>query len=171
MNSMRVSVTHSTVYRYDYPVRLEPHMFRFRPRTNGPQRLLTFELQIVPAPAGMAECLDQDGNLALYAWFEAPTRELRVLSRFIVEMLPGNPFDYILTGQSLNLPLWYVEPLCTALAPYRNDTHVAEAVKQYAKSVAASAQMEHVIISGGLEYTALSNLLPGDPATRSALVV
>ena len=27
---MRISVTHSTVYRYDYPVYLEPHTFRLR---------------------------------------------------------------------------------------------------------------------------------------------
>ena len=137
---MRISVTHSTVYRYDYPVYLEPHIFRFRPRTNSAQQLRTFEIQIVPTPAGTAECLDQDGNLALYAWFEAPTRELSVLSRFRVELLRENPFDYVLTGQSLNLPLWYVEPLAAALAPYRNDARVAEAVKQYAKSVAANAQ-------------------------------
>jgi transglutaminase-like putative cysteine protease len=33
-----------------------------------------------------------------------------------------------------------VEPLCAALIPYRNDVHVAESVKQYAKSIAASVQ-------------------------------
>lgn len=137
---MRISVTHLIVFRYDYPVYLEPHTFRLWPRTNSAQLLRTFEIQIVPAPAGTAECLDQDGNLALHAWFDAPTRELSVLSRFSVEMLRENPFDFVLTGESLNLPLWYLEPLCAALAPYRNDVHVAEAVKQYAKSVAASAQ-------------------------------
>src|SRR6202041_3235700 len=63
----------------------------------------------------------------------------RVVSRFSVEMLRTNPFDYVLTSQSLNLPLWYLEPLCAALAPYRNDAQVAESVKQYAKSIAFSA--------------------------------
>jgi transglutaminase-like putative cysteine protease len=92
--------------------------------------------------------MDQDGNLAINAWFNAPTRELSVVSRFTVEMLRENPFDYVLTGPSLNLPMWYVEPLCTALTPYRNDTHVAESVKQYAKSAAA-----------GAEWNALSFLL------------
>ncbi len=137
---MKINVTHSTVYRYDFPVYLEPHIFRLRPRENSAQRLLTFDIQITPAPAGTTECLDQDGTLALNAWFNAPTSELRVVSRFTVEMLRANPFDYVLTSQSLNLPLWYLEPLCAALSPYRNDAQVADSVKQYAKSVAASVQ-------------------------------
>jgi transglutaminase-like putative cysteine protease len=138
---MKLSVEHSTVYRYDYAVVLEPHIFRLRPRMTSVQRLLAFEIQILPVPAGTNESLDQDGNLALHAWFDALTQELSVLSRFTVEMLRENPFDFMPSGgNSLNLPLWYLEPLCAALAPYRNDTQVGEAVKQYAKSVAASAQ-------------------------------
>jgi transglutaminase-like putative cysteine protease len=136
---MRISATHSTVYRYDFPVYLEPHIFRLRPRMNSAQRLLAFDLQITPTPAGITECLDQDGNLALNAWFNAPTRELSVMSRFTVELLRENPFDYLI-GESLKLPLWYREPLCAALTPYRQDAHVAESVKQYAKSVGANAQ-------------------------------
>jgi transglutaminase-like putative cysteine protease len=137
---MKITVTHSTVYHYDFPVYLEPHIFRLRPRTNSSQRLLSFDLQISPLPAGTTECLDQDGTLALNAWFNTSTRELSVLSRFSVEMLRQNPFDYILTGDSLRLPLWYLEPLSTALAPYRNDAQVAESVKQFTRWIAAGAQ-------------------------------
>ncbi len=68
------------------------------------------------------------------------TEELRVRSRFTVEMLRENPFDYVLTSESLKLPLWYREPLCAALASYRQDGQVAESVKQYAKAEAANAQ-------------------------------
>lgn len=137
---MRITVTHSTVYRYSFPVYLEPHILRLRPRMTSAQRLTAFDLQIAPTPAGTTECLDQDGNLALNAWFDGPTRELSVLSRFTVELLRENPFDYVLIGESLNLPLWYREPLWAALVPYRNDLHVSESVKQFAKSVSAGAQ-------------------------------
>jgi len=84
---MKISVEHSTAYHYDSAVYLEPHTFRLRPRTTSTQRLLAFEIQILPAPVGSTECLDQDGNLSLHAWFEGPTRELNVLSRFSVELL------------------------------------------------------------------------------------
>lgn len=137
---MRITVTHSTHYRYDSPVFLEPHIFRLRPRTNGAQRLLSFDLAITPPPAGTTECLDQDGALALNAWFTVPTTEMSVKSQFTVEMLRQNPFDYILPDASLKLALWYPDPLCAALAPYRQDAHVAESVKQFAREVAVGVQ-------------------------------
>ena len=131
---MNISVEHRTTYRYNVPVILEPHIFRLRPRTNSSQRLLTFNLQLNPLPAGTTECLDQDGNLALNAWFNAPTTELSVYSQFTLETLRENPFDYVLLGESLNLPLWYREPTSSALASYRNDNHVTDAVKEYARN-------------------------------------
>ncbi len=136
---MRITVTHSTVYRYDSPVSLEPHIFRLQPRMSSTQRLLAFEIRVSPQPAGSTECLDQDGTLALNAWFTVPTNELSVISRFTVEMLRQNPFDYVI-GESLNLPLLYRDPLNSALTSYRSDGHVAESVRQFAKSVAAGAQ-------------------------------
>ncbi len=137
---MRITAKHSTVYHYDFPVFLEPHILRLRPRMSTSQQLLAFDVEIAPTPAGTTECLDQDGNLALNVWFGGATSELCVTSRFTVEMLRENPFDYVITGESLNLPLWYREPLCSSLAPYRHDLQVEESVKQYAQSVAAGAQ-------------------------------
>jgi transglutaminase-like putative cysteine protease len=142
---MKITVTHSTLYRYDFPVYLEPHIFRLRPRTNSAQRLLAFDLTITPTPAGMTECLDQDGTHAVNAWFAGATSELRVESGFTVQMLRGNPFDYVMEGESLQLPLWYREPLCQALFPYRQDGHVADSVKQYAQAAAASVQWNALV--------------------------
>jgi transglutaminase-like putative cysteine protease len=136
---MRITVTHSTVYRYDVPVHLEPHIFRLRPRTNSVQRLLAFDIRIAPTPAGATECLDQDGNLALNAWFDTPTTELNVRSDFTVEMLRENPFDYVLTDESLILPLKYPDLLCAALSSYRQMGQ-ADSVKRYAESTAENAQ-------------------------------
>jgi len=137
---MQISVTHATTYRYEFPVCFEPHLFRLRPRMSSAQRLLSFEIQIAPTPAGSTERLDQDGNLALNAWFAAPSINLSVMSRFTVELLRVNPFDYVLTGESLSLPLAYRQPLRTALTPYRNDAHVAESVKRFAQLAALGAQ-------------------------------
>lgn len=81
---MKISVEHSSVYRYDNAVHLEPQTFRLRPRMTNTQRLNAFEIQIMPAPTGSTECLDQDGNPALNAWFDAFTTEMSVISRFTV---------------------------------------------------------------------------------------
>jgi transglutaminase-like putative cysteine protease len=164
---MKITVTHSTVYRYDFPVYLEPHIFRLRPRMTDSQQLTAFDLQITPTPAGTTECLDQDGNLAVNAWFDAPTGELSVTSRFTVEMLRANPFDYILAGASLNLPLWYVEPLCAALTPYRREAEVAESVKQFATSAAAASQWNTLsfllALSGQIYRTCRQVIRPEGP--------
>jgi transglutaminase-like putative cysteine protease len=147
---MKITVTHSTRYRYDSPVCLEAHILRLRPRMSNAQRLLAFDIQIEPTPAGTTECLDQDGNLALNAWFDGPTQELSVRSRFTVELLRENPFDYVLAPEALKLSLWYPEPLCTALIPYRQDGHVAESVKQFAQSAAANVQWNTLSFLTGL---------------------
>ncbi len=133
---MKISVIHSTVYRYNHPVNLGPHTFRLRPRMTNTQRLVAYEIRILPLPVGMTECLDQDGNLSLYAWFGIATQELNVNSEFTVEMARGNPFDFVLTDEALNIPLSYPEPLGTALAPYRDTTDVSDAVKRFAHGIA-----------------------------------
>ena len=145
---MKISVEHSTVYRYDSAVHLEPQTFRLRPRMTNTQRLTDFEIQITPAPKGSTECLDQDGNLALNAWFDAYTTEMSVVNRFTVEMLRENPFDYVIIGESLSLPLWYREPLSAALASYRDCTHVSDSVQQYAKTAAGEHRNALTFLSG-----------------------
>ncbi len=137
---MKISVTHTTIYRYEAPVLLEPHILRLRPRMSSEQLLLTYVLSISPTPAGTTECLDQDGNLATNAWFNQPTSELKVVNNFTVQLLRQNAFDYVIAGQSLDLALWYPEPLSTALAPYRIDGCVAFPVREYARKIAAASQ-------------------------------
>jgi transglutaminase-like putative cysteine protease len=137
---MKVIVQHSTVYRYPDAVQLEPHTFRLRPRMTTTQRLLTFQMQILPAPAGATECLDQDGNLSLRAWFTSPTQQLSVRSHFTVELARENPFDFLIRDESLNLSLWYPEPLGLALAPYRTNGLVSATVRQFAETIASNSK-------------------------------
>jgi len=126
---VRISVTHATVYRYSNAVQLEPHTFRLRPRQDGSQRLLQHALSIAPAPAGQSECLDQDGNMVVEAWFDQPTHTLSVESMFNVETLRANPFDFLLRE--------YSAPVRAALAPYLREP--APEVRAFAASIAGGA--------------------------------
>lgn len=134
---MRIAVTHSTVYRYDSPVYHEPHTFRLRPRDDGAQHLVRYDLEISPAPGGRTECLDQDGNVVVEAWFDRPLDELRVRSSFEVETLRENPFDFHLAGAELAaLPLAYPEPLRSSLSPYLGPADPPPPVQELAHIVA-----------------------------------
>src|SRR5207248_1599461 len=82
LSHMRFSVVHTTRYRYDAPVHLEPHTFRLCPRQDGAQRLLRHALDISPAPSGRADALDRDGNVITQAWFTGETQALEVRSEF-----------------------------------------------------------------------------------------
>jgi transglutaminase-like putative cysteine protease len=131
---MRISVVHSTVYRYQKPVHPEPHTFRLRPRDDAAQRLVRFALEISPSPAGRNECLDQDGNVVTEAWFNGPLTELSVRSSFAVETLRENPFDYL-----PHIPAAaYPEPLRSALAPYLEAENPAGPVSGFAAAIAAA---------------------------------
>ncbi len=138
---MRIAVTHSTTYHYDQPVFQEPHTFRLRPRQDPSQRLLRYSLEISPAPAGKTECLDQDGNVVLEAWFDTALEEMAVQSSFEIETFRNNPFDYVLAKPELNsLPLVYEQPLRAALAPYLGSGNESETVRELARSVAEKTQ-------------------------------
>ena len=136
---MRIRVRHSTHYTYDNPVFLEPHTFRLRPRSDGTQRLLAYRLDISPAPAGQCECLDQDGNSVMEAWFDRQLTEWRMESEFEVETLRGNPFDFIASNGMLALPPVYPEAVAASLAPYLNSRQASGAVREFAASAAAAA--------------------------------
>jgi len=141
---MRIAVTHSTRYSYDAPVYLGPHTIRLHPREDGSQRLQQQQLSISPQPAGQAQQLDPEGNVALQVWFDGPATELAVLSSFSVETLRENPFDFLLPAPAeLVLPMKYPAALAPVLAHYihgpTNGNRVDPAVRAFAESCSAEA--------------------------------
>ena len=133
---MRIAVVHTTHYRYSAPVYLEPHVIRLRPREDATQRLEGWTLDIAPTPAGRTECLDQDGNTVVRAWFDALTAELRLRSQFTLETLRENPFDYLLTPRDTQLPIEYAVPLRAPLVAHLH-ADPSPAVRNFAQSLAA----------------------------------
>jgi transglutaminase-like putative cysteine protease len=151
---MRISLTHSTVYRYEGPVYLEPQTFRMRPREDAAQRLWQYALEISPAPAGKTECLDQDGNVALEAWFDRPVEQLSLKSSFEVETLRENPFDFILADARMaTLPFVYREPLRSALAPSLDTSEESAAVRDFAMSVVNGTGSQTLVFLTALNRT------------------
>ena len=115
-------------------------MIRLHPREDGSQRWPQQQLSILPTPAGRAQQLDSDGNVALQVWFDGPTTGLSVLSSFTAETLRENPFDFLLpSAEQLGLPMKYPETLGPALAHYANGSRVDDAVHAFAEARSAEA--------------------------------
>ena len=139
---MRFQVTHITEFRYSHPVFLEPHRVQLRPRNDSWQRLLDFDMRVEPAPAGLSECIELDGNESDRLWFNGLHRRLAITTRFTVETLRTNPFDYILDPAGLRLPMVYDEEVSAALAPYRDRATSGSAVVDFAEAVAEDVDRE-----------------------------
>ena len=104
---MRISVVHSTVYRYDSPVYLEPHTFACAPARMRSQRLAVRDSRSRPHPPAQPQCLDQDGNVISPAPGSTASPGTRPCSTaFEIETLRDNPFDYLLAAQRSRDSRW-----------------------------------------------------------------
>jgi len=140
---MNFRVTHETVYRYDRPVFLEPHVIRLCPRCDAAQRLLSFDIEIEPHASGSIACNDLEGNSIIHCWFDGLTDALRIATVFEVETLRRNPFDYLLdAAAATRLPIMYGDAIEPLVAAYRSSAGVHEAVAEFSGAVARQAKGE-----------------------------
>ncbi len=140
---MFFEIAHTTTYSFSRPVFLEPHAIRLRPRCDGSQHLIRFDLQMEPKPAGLSESLDVEGNCVVHAWFDGLTESLRVMTRCKVQTLRENPFDYIVSPPSVNwLPLEYPDDLRLSLTPYCSRDRADDAVTQFANTIAGEVDKQ-----------------------------
>src|SRR4051812_41907229 len=102
---MHFHACHVTRYRYSRPVWCEPLIVRLKPRSDYRQRLLSFALDIEPAPQGRCDTIDLEGNDITTAWFQTPTDLLTVTTTFAAETEEVNPFQFLLRSGAARLPL------------------------------------------------------------------
>jgi transglutaminase-like putative cysteine protease len=116
---VRYRISHQTIYTYDRPVALAPHLIRLRPRCDAHQTLHQFLLKLDPQPKQQSENVDLDGNTLLKAWFtDEPTTQFRVEAISDVETRCENPFLYLLEPWAVRLPMDYPSALLHQLQPY-----------------------------------------------------
>jgi transglutaminase-like putative cysteine protease len=125
---MLFSIEHTTVYRFTRPVFFEPHQLRLQPRSDGAQRLVRFDLQIEPTPAGTTLATDAEGNSVTMAWFDDVHERMVLRATSEVETLRENPYDFLLTPTNRRLPIgyqpWELTQLAAALKRAAVPVHV-----------------------------------------------
>ncbi|NJR66302.1 MAG: transglutaminase family protein [Leptolyngbyaceae cyanobacterium CRU_2_3] len=108
-----------TIYQYDHPVTLAPHVIGLRPRCDAQQKLHQFSLALEPQPKQMSETVDLDGNSIIKTWFSnEPITQFTLKASSEVETLCVNPFAYLLEPWASSLPIDYPNSLLSRLQPY-----------------------------------------------------
>ncbi|MEX0642946.1 MAG: transglutaminase family protein [Pirellulales bacterium] len=141
------TIEHTTEYRFSRPVFFEPHQLRLQPRTDGAQRLVRFDLQIEPTPAGVSHITDAEGNVVAVAWFNDLHERLVLRATSEVETLRENSYDFLLTPANRRLPVgyqpWELSQLSSALKRTAVPIHVDPA-RELAEQLRECARGEAV---------------------------
>ena len=101
---MRARVTHTFTYRYSAPVLLGPHRFCLKPRGQGFQRLLDFQLVVTPEPGRLYPLVAASGDEILRARFNGPTDAFIVRASSLVETETAPLLQVCLEGGEPMLP-------------------------------------------------------------------
>ncbi len=130
---MYIQVQHEIRYIYSGQVYIEPMTIRLRPRTDCSQALLHYQLTVDPKPQGMSESVDLDGNSVTCIWSPGLCTSLTLKVESLVETKRENPFDFILTDDTLfSLPAKYAPYYHNALDPYLERDYTGDDVVDFA---------------------------------------
>jgi transglutaminase-like putative cysteine protease len=104
--STRLTVKHTTIYRYRKPVSFGEHRLMFRPRDSHDMRLISTALDIAPA-ATVRWLHDVFGNSIAIATFESMATELRLESEIVVENFAPWKTEFPIEPYARNVPFSY----------------------------------------------------------------
>jgi uncharacterized protein (DUF2126 family)/transglutaminase-like putative cysteine protease len=116
--SIRVALSHETIYTYGEPVQLTPHVVRLRPAPHCRTPIMSYSLKVEPAEHFLNWQQDPYGNHLARLVFNKPASKLSVRVDLIADMTVINPFDFFLDEEVDRFPFSYSPTLKNELAPY-----------------------------------------------------
>src|SRR5579871_2834616 len=116
--AIRVALTHTSRYRYDREVTLQPHLVRLRPAPHSRTPIVSYSMQVTPEENFLNWQQDPFGNYQARLAFPKPARELSVVVDLVADMIAINPFDFFVEDYAETYPFRYEASLARELAPY-----------------------------------------------------
>ena len=116
----KVALHHRTQYNYGEAVTLGPQVVRLRPAPHCRTPILSYSLEIAPATHTLHWQQDVHGNYLARLVFAEKTKEFVVDVELTAELLPVNPFDFLLEPGAEEHPFKYSPELAKDLEPYRS---------------------------------------------------
>ncbi|MGP0628443.1 transglutaminase family protein [Nitrospina sp. 32_T5] len=133
---MLFRIEHAIRYIYSDRAYIEPMTIRLRPRSDCWQMLHKHSLDIEPAPNGMTESVDLEGNSVTSIWSTGLLDRLSIKAVSQVETAQENPFNFIINdSQALSLPIKYDAGYGNALDPYITREYSSDDVHEFANAL------------------------------------
>jgi len=116
--SVKIAIHHLTVYEYDRPITLSPHLVRLRPAPHTRTPVHHYSLKVEPAKHFVNWQQDPFGNYVARYVFPETTQKLSVEVDLVAELVTVNPFDFFIEEYADSFPFKYEDQLAKELAPY-----------------------------------------------------
>jgi uncharacterized protein (DUF2126 family)/transglutaminase-like putative cysteine protease len=116
--TIRIALEHTTVYRFDRPVTVHPHVVRLRPAPHSRTPIASYSLSVSPPDHFLNWQQDAFGNYLARLVFPEPTTELSFTVDLTADMSVVNPFDFFLEPYAERAPFSYPQALRNDLEPY-----------------------------------------------------
>ncbi|WP_416442314.1 DUF2126 domain-containing protein [Leeuwenhoekiella sp. A16] len=116
--ALKIVISHKTIYKYDRPVKLSPHIFRLRPAPHSRTPIENYSIKIKPENQFFNWQQDPFGNYLARIVFPEKTTELSVDVEIIADLKTINPFDFFVEDYAEEFPFKYEETVKKELLPY-----------------------------------------------------
>ncbi|MFI6997066.1 DUF2126 domain-containing protein [Nocardia sp. NPDC050175] len=115
---IKVSLEHRTIYTFDRPVQVHPHVVRLRPAPHSRTKIEAYSMRVTPAEHFCNWQQDAFGNFLARLVFPEPTPELSITIGLIADLEVVNPFDFFIEDYAEHYPFEYSAELLADLEPY-----------------------------------------------------
>ncbi|MGR8998309.1 MAG: transglutaminase family protein, partial [Gammaproteobacteria bacterium] len=131
--TIRVAIRHKTIYSFDRPVSLSPHVFRLRPAVHSRTPIKAYALRIEPKNHFINWQQDPFGNILARVVFPDKCRKLSVEVEVIADMTVINPFDFFVETYAEKYPFKYDPLTLKELQPYLEIAEKGPLLMQWVK--------------------------------------
>ena len=113
-----VALNHTTHYRYDKFIQIDPQIVRLRPAPHCRTKIVSYSLRIEPEDHFINWQQDPFSNYLARLVFPQKSKEFKLTVDLVAEMAVYNPFDFFLEPEAEHYPFTYKKDLQHDLQPY-----------------------------------------------------
>ena len=138
---------HRTQYRYARAVAVGPQVIQLRPAPHCRTPILDYSLTIAPAGHTLKWQFDALGNHVARVLIPEKTPEFAVEVQLVADLVPVNPFDFLVEPAYATFPFAYSAELADDLALYRNAEPAGPRQRSLLASVAGERSTVNLLVN------------------------